>query len=182
MRNKISALAFVLAVTACGGSTSGGSDGSLPEAQAGASAEPSDDTASADISSAGACALLSAAEIESAVSKQVVSAYNVDGDGIAGNCTWEFELIEEGPFAGDTPQLLLSAFEGSEYYDQLLLEYPDSPIDDIGSGALRRTDGDLAFLANSNTGLITSFLLFENGPQSNEAVEVLARLIADRLK
>lgn len=184
MKNKISALAFVLAVTSCGGTTSQDSAESLPEGQAEASTDPTSNASSADVSTEGACALLTVAEVESAVSQKVVSAYNIDGEGIAGNCTWEFEVIKEGLFVGDTPQLLVSAFEGSDYYDQLLLEYPDSSVDDIGSAALRRAEGEVVFLANSNTGMIGSYLLFLGEPPSkaSEAVDVLARLIADRLK
>lgn len=205
MKNKIGALAFVLAVTACGGSTAGSvaesstagtnseaqtaeSDSeSTAESAAEAPAEDADatsETVYGDLNSAGVCGLLTEAEIRGAVGKTPFSAQNSGGTGLVGSCTWEFGLVGQGVYADMTRVLVLEMDDDTFRYDLVSKAKPDLVVDGVGPGAVKESPGELLFLTDAGSAYISTFLLFDNGEESkaSRAVDRLALIIIERLE
>lgn len=192
MRFRVGLVAFVMVAASCGGSSSssGGAadsagEGAADVSSAVSSSDSADQAEGSDASTTDeTCLLLSVDEVEGAVGRTVIDV-GPDGESgdVYGNCLWYFEPLTEGLFEGESPYLLVQAFESTEYYDQFLEGYPDAGIDGIGDGALSRGVGEVIISANGDSLIIGTMMAFdaEDGEQAQHAVNDLGRLIAARL-
>ncbi|MEE9414789.1 MAG: hypothetical protein V3V01_05845 [Acidimicrobiales bacterium] len=100
-----------------------------------------------------------------------------------GSFIWEFEVLTEGIFAGNSPELLVSIFGSTDYDDQQLQAYPDSIVEGVGDAVLSRAPGEVIFISNGNSAQIGTLAAFDSDQQSEAslAVEDLGRLVADRI-